>query len=361
MIHAVLVDDERPALRELEFLLKKHPEIWVTGIFDNPLQALESIRQLKPQVVFLDIFMPQLRGIDAASRILEDSPDTDIVFVTAFDNYAIEAFELNALDYVLKPINEARFNKTIERLLERKTAVRQGSAKKLLINSFGRFRVGMAGKDPIRWRSEKTKELFAFLLQYQGQYVSKEEILNKLWTYEDPDKAIKLLYNGVYYIRKALKDGGSDSIVTGSGENYCLKLGAAEWDAADFYRLAEDDMIESLEKMEGLYEGDYLQGEDYLWADIERERLVNIYIKCLVGISKWHTSRKRPDKAEDYLMKAYDKNPYNEDITELLMRLYMETGNKSKAVKHFTAYSKLMRAELGIRPNKKLQELYRLI
>jgi len=84
MIKAVLVDDERPALRGLEHLLKSYPEISISGMYTNPLKAIDEIGQLKPEIVFLDINMPQLKGIDAASRILDSRPDTDIVFVTAF-------------------------------------------------------------------------------------------------------------------------------------------------------------------------------------------------------------------------------------------------------------------------------------
>jgi len=125
MIRAVLVDDERPALRGLEHLLKNYSEVSIIGMYTNPLIAIEEIGFLKPQVVFMDINMPQLKGIDAASRILDLSPDTDIVFVTAFDQYAIEAFEIHALDYILKPISTERLGKTIERMMMKKFGARK--------------------------------------------------------------------------------------------------------------------------------------------------------------------------------------------------------------------------------------------
>jgi chemotaxis response regulator CheB len=81
MIKAVLVDDERPALRGLEHLLKSYPEISISGMYTNPLKAIDEIGQLKPDIVFLDINMPQLKGIDAATRIL-DSSRTRILYLS---------------------------------------------------------------------------------------------------------------------------------------------------------------------------------------------------------------------------------------------------------------------------------------
>jgi two-component SAPR family response regulator len=169
MIKAVLVDDENPALRVLEHLLKAYPEITIAGMYTNPLKAVEEIGRLKPEAVFLDINMPQLRGIDAASMILDASPGTDIVFVTAYDQYAIEAFELNALDYLLKPVTPDRLKKTVERLMKRKPAPRESVARRLRIKCLGRFQVAWEDREPIKWRAEKTWEIFEFLLHNQGR------------------------------------------------------------------------------------------------------------------------------------------------------------------------------------------------
>jgi len=165
MITAVLVDDMRPALRELEFLLKKYPEISISGMYTDPLAAIEKIGEMKPQVVFLDINMPQLKGIDAGSRILDLSPETDIVFVTAYDQYAVEAFEVHAMDYLLKPVAEKRLEKTVVRLQKKFSKAKEKHSLKLQIRCFGRFQMGWEGREPIKWRTEKARELFTFLLQ----------------------------------------------------------------------------------------------------------------------------------------------------------------------------------------------------
>jgi two-component system LytT family response regulator len=364
MIKAVLVDDERPALRGLEHLLKSYPEIAIVGMYTNPAKAIDEIGQLEPEAVFLDINMPQLKGIDAASRILDLSPDTDIVFVTAYDQYAIEAFELNALDYLLKPVTPDRLKKTVERLTMKKPAARETGKRKLKIRCFGRFKVAWEDQEPIRWRAEKTRELFAFLLYNQGRDISKEELLDKLWSEYDPEKAIRQLYNGIYHIRKALGEYGIERALISIDSSYNMKLGPVNYDVRRFYELGKNipaESLETLEEMEALYMGDYLESEDYLWADFERERLEKLYLQCLIKLSAQYIGKKRFDKAENKLIKAYVKNPYEENVTELLLRLYAQTGEKSKAVKHFNKYSKLLEEELGINPPDRFYELCRTV
>ena len=111
---ALLVDDERLARKELRSMLAEHEIIDVVGEAETVAQAAELVRAKKPDVVFLDIQLPGETGFDLLEKI---STATQIIFVTAFDAYAIRAFEVNALDYLLKPINPARLAQAIERLM----------------------------------------------------------------------------------------------------------------------------------------------------------------------------------------------------------------------------------------------------
>ncbi|MGH9936729.1 MAG: LytR/AlgR family response regulator transcription factor [Blastocatellia bacterium] len=110
---AVIVDDERLARAKLRSLLEAHPEIKLAGEADNVASALELINETRPDVVFLDIQMPGESGFDLVNKL--EIP-VKIIFVTAFDEYAIRAFEVNALDYLLKPLTPERLTKAIERL-----------------------------------------------------------------------------------------------------------------------------------------------------------------------------------------------------------------------------------------------------
>lgn len=353
----MLVDDERPSLRVLEILLKDFNDISVVGAFTNPREAIEKIEQLKPDAVFLDINMPQLQGIDAASAILERSPDTDIIFVTAFDQYAVEAFELNALDYILKPVNIERLRKTVERLIKKAAPIHKSSGRRLQIKCLGRFEIAWEGGEPIKWRAEKTKELFAFLMANEAREFSKDELLEALWMDAPPDRAIKQLYNGIYYIRKTLKEYGIARELIGIGSNYCMKLGDVDYDVKRFDALTQSNEKHSLEALQGieqLYVGDYLAGEYYEWAYPERERLSSGYHSLLLSLSEKLLEEKRWSEAENCLLKAYDKNPYDEQTTELILNAYLSAGRNDKAVRHYHQFSELVKKDLNIPPSEKI-------
>ncbi|WP_418791905.1 response regulator [Phosphitispora sp. TUW77] len=362
MIKAVLIDDERPALKGLEYLLRSHQFVEIAGMFINPLEAIEEIAGIKPHVVFLDINMPQMQGIDAASRILDQCQDTNIVFVTAFDRYAIEAFELHALDYILKPISRERLTITLKRVMAKNQIKQQSEGKKLVISCFGRFQMGWFGEEPVKWRTEKTRELFAFLIHHQGRKVSKDQILEQLWPETPLEKAVHQLHNGIYYIRKTLVQYGIDKSLISISGYYSINLGVVEVDVLLFQqcigRVSCNMTIQCLEGIETMYVGEYMEGTDWPWADLERERLFRQYGEVVVRLSKAYIEKKEYAKAEKLLLKVFNRNPYEENITELLMQLYRVTGDKTKAARHFAAYTKLLMEDLGVQPQIKLLNIY---
>lgn len=117
MITAILIDDEEIAVKQLEYLLEQYQEIHVMATFTDPLTALEKIHFYQPNVIFLDIKMPEISGLAVAEEIMRILPETYVVFVTAYDEYALNAFEYNAIDYILKPISLRRIDRTIQKVL----------------------------------------------------------------------------------------------------------------------------------------------------------------------------------------------------------------------------------------------------
>lgn len=115
ILNAVIIDDERLARRELRSLLADFAEISIIGEAENLTEAINLIQTNKPDVVFLDIQLQNENGFDLMEKV---EKDFKLIFVTAFDAFAIRAFEINALDYLLKPVNPERLAKTLERLLE---------------------------------------------------------------------------------------------------------------------------------------------------------------------------------------------------------------------------------------------------
>jgi len=116
-VRAVIVDDERLARRELSFLLQSHPEIEVAGEAGSVKEAVALLEDRRPDLLFLDIQMPRANGFELFERTAVSAA---VIFVTAHDEFAVRAFEVNALDYLMKPVNPLRLRQAIERFLRRR-------------------------------------------------------------------------------------------------------------------------------------------------------------------------------------------------------------------------------------------------
>jgi len=117
-IRALVVDDESLARRNLTVLLRRDPDIGSVAECESGLEAIGEIRKSKPDLVFLDVQMPECDGFDVLELLGRDLPST-IIFVTAYDEYALRAFEAGALDYLLKPFDDARFGRALNRAKDR--------------------------------------------------------------------------------------------------------------------------------------------------------------------------------------------------------------------------------------------------
>src|SRR5882672_2895425 len=118
-LRAVLVDDEQLARDELGYLLGQIGGVEVIGQSGNGVEALTTIDRLRPDIVFLDVQMPGLTGFEVARRMIDGGTASHIIFVTAYDQHAIEAFEVNAVDYLLKPVDPARLEVAVGRARRR--------------------------------------------------------------------------------------------------------------------------------------------------------------------------------------------------------------------------------------------------
>ncbi|MGH9862248.1 MAG: LytR/AlgR family response regulator transcription factor [Candidatus Acidiferrales bacterium] len=127
-ISALIVDDEKPAREELAFLLKSFPEIAVIGQARNGLEALNLIKDKSPDLVFLDVEMPGLDGFAVLRKLVDRKVKLPhVIFATAYDHYAVQAFEVNAVDYLLKPFDKARVGRALARARQLLAAVPGGA------------------------------------------------------------------------------------------------------------------------------------------------------------------------------------------------------------------------------------------
>ncbi|ATQ77642.1 DNA-binding response regulator [Massilia violaceinigra] len=158
MADCVIAEDE-PLLRDalVQLLASAWPELRIVAACDDGGSALEAIAAHQPQVAFLDIRMPGLSGLDVAGVLAEVSPATQVVFVTAYDQYAIDAFERGAVDYLLKPVAPARLAATVQRV---KARLASGTADAgmlaALLRQLGRALPQPARPEPLVWLTAST-------------------------------------------------------------------------------------------------------------------------------------------------------------------------------------------------------------
>ncbi len=216
MIRAILVDDEIPAIERLGKLLKSYDDLEIVGEANDGLAALALIEEKKPDVVFLDIDMPELSGLEVAKTLGTKGPP--IIFVTAYDEYALEAFESSAIDYLVKPVNSSRLDFTIEKMRKSLLKTKDGALDSLMTKfhaggSLLRLAVKMGIKyevfDPNRISAALAKDHYTSLLVDGREFLcddSLESVVSRL----DPNIFIRVHRSAALNVRflKELKREG---------------------------------------------------------------------------------------------------------------------------------------------------------
>ncbi|CAH1197688.1 Protein-glutamate methylesterase/protein-glutamine glutaminase [Paenibacillus plantiphilus] len=372
MMRVMIVDDERLALVNLRKQLEK---VGGTIIVHELLDAESAIQALSMQdldVVFLDIQMPGRDGIALAEVIQSIQPSIHIVFVTGHNEFAIKAFELNALDYLLKPVGLERLKLTVERTRQQispRERIDKGSVKlpeELKLCCFQRMEVEYSGgkREPFRWRTNKAQELFAFLLHRRGELIRKDVLLELLWPEVDYKRGFTQLYTAIYQIRKTLSSIGIKCIVASNEKGYKLEIENVHLDTELWERGVGEappisaETIDHHLKLAEMYSGDYLVDYDFVWAENERQRIRYVWYKHVKEIADWLTNANRLSEAIDLYGRIADRFPHAEQIYFALMKLYLKLGDTALVEQKYEQLRKIMADELGLQPKVEIQEWY---
>ena len=368
MLRAIIVDDEQPAIDLLKILLEGTGMVQCIGEYCKPSEAARDIAILQPDAAFLDMEMPGTNGIRLAEDLLDRVADIDIVFVTAFSHYAVEAFELNAVDYLLKPALQKNVDRAVARLVKRRrlkpTSLPDNAEAK--IHGFGKLEVRRpANGNLLKWRTAKVEELFAYLLYHRGTIVQKGKIIEDLWPECEPNIADNNLHTSVYKLKKNFKENRIDISVTFSGGGYVMEPGPAiDYDVARFEAfIAKEtalntDNVSEFERIAALYQGDYLGGKDYLWCVAERTRLQKYFAYLAKQMARHYMNMSSFSKAEKVLLRSVGYLPYDEDAYELLLKICSLQGDRPAVIKYYETIKTTLRQELGIEPRPSLKRLY---
>ncbi|QJC51324.1 response regulator [Paenibacillus albicereus] len=299
-MRAILIDDEEMALDVLEIRLNEAGGVDVVGKFQQVADALARCGTLRPELVFLDIEMPGMNGLEAAEALRGICPDVEVIYVTAYHHYAVDAFGTAAIGYLLKPVAKDKLLQALARYksLQDRRGIRRyvapgvtgymdppagpaslssaedGAPPPLTLKVLGSMELYSADGRLLTWRTRKTKELFAFLWHHRGQPVYKYAILEHLWPDDPGDRAQKLLHTSLYYLRSLLKAEGCGEIVRYGDERYWIDPSAIRSDLEVLLERVKGGLsAEDGRQAMALYRGDYLETEHYPWADAFRIEL----------------------------------------------------------------------------------------
>ncbi|MBR7794426.1 response regulator [Agaribacter marinus] len=369
---AILVDDEQMAVDFLEHLLKKNSDIDVIDKLTNPLMVRKKVQQLHPDVVFLDIEMPQVDGLELAEQLLSSHPFLQIVFVTAYNQHAVRAFEINALDYLLKPFSIQRLNKTVERLVakvngESKSMSSNNSLNNTLqINVCGSLSLTTSHgeKEVISWRTLKAKELFLYLLHNKEKLVQKSFLIELLWPDLDPEKAYAQLYTAVYHVRNVLKKYPSNFKIINTKEGYTLSTQNITIDIQlwkEKLELAPPMTINSIDRyveIMDLYKGSYLEEHGYWWAENHQLQLEQVWLDYALKIAYFYWKEQSYQEAKKWFKKVCDSHPENEEAHFILLKIYATTNDSINVERHYQNLKEFLHTEFGTKPHTDIRNWY---
>lgn len=249
---AIIVDDEPLSLIYVEKLCLEIPGLEIAGRFREAVSALSFLRRMPVDLVFTDIEMPGMNGIEAVREIRRIRPQTGVIFVTGYEQYALDAFKLDAIAYIMKPCSAAE----LESAVKRASLLLPEEKKRIEIDTFGQFRIQLDGV-PLRLANRKANELLALLVDRQGAVVSMEQATDILWEGRPYDETVKRLYRkAVGYLNQVFHEQNVTFFVSDRGSCHIVP---AEIDC-DYYRLLAGDR-----EATSLFCGEYMS--QYSWAE----------------------------------------------------------------------------------------------
>ena len=358
MYRVILVEDEIFALNYMVRMLKGFKELTVVAVFSSPEEVLYSIDSLKADVAFLDIEMPRMNGIELARRLMEKRHNLQIVFTTAYSKYAVEAFGVEALDYLLKPVNYQDILRVIKRLNKTKkeypkqnssepAALKTESVKPCQVRCFGCFEIKDAKNQIIKWPTKKAEEVFAYFLIHQGSYINKWELLDKFWPDMEEERGLHNLYNTIYRIKQVLKKLTASANIEKINDGYVLKSEGFATDLDTLKSMDDQEFVfseKNLAEVKSIclsYKTPLFGTRDYIWSVSLQENIGRIYKRVCKRVINQFKEREDFEQADEIIRHYVKQHPENEDMMLWWLGILKDwNGRQEKTAEYKTWFNK---------------------
>lgn len=255
----LLVDDEPLILEELEYLCRDEKDVCICGSFGNPADALDYVQNNPVDFAFLDISMPGMTGFELLEKMRGIQKEMQAAFVTAYDQYALEAFRRDACDYLLKPFGRREVAHALDKA-RRILGVGKPKEESVVFRTFGRFDLFLNGH-PVSFSSRKAKELLALLVARKGGMVEMEFAIEMLWENQPFGERSKARFRkAVMNLRNTLRESGALWLIRAERGRLWLEL---EGVVCDYFLLLEGDP-KAARQFQGEFMSEYSWSESYL-------------------------------------------------------------------------------------------------
>lgn len=281
MIRAIVVEDERSIMNLHTLMLQEHGSFEVVGQFASGAEALDGIARVAADVLLIDVEMPGMSGMELAYALLEQGNRVPIVFVTAYKDYAAEAFQVEALWYLLKPVTPLMIEKLYTKV-KRHYAVlsgksEDGAGRQLRVQLFGSTHVRSSAGELVKWPTRVAEEVFYYLFLHVNQVVNKWTLLDEVWPDMEMERATANLHNSITRLRHLFAE-------------YKLKI-RIEWVNQGYRMLIDESLVCDALQLEQLASGKYIGDADTSWiARLGDERILESkgYLWALPIQEKYH-------------------------------------------------------------------------
>ncbi|WP_042478169.1 response regulator [Bacillus ndiopicus] len=364
-MRVLIVDDEPIMLLTMKRMLASIEGVELVGSFQQMNEALTFLRQHEVDIAFLDIEIAEDNGLELAHKLRSHNSDLDIVFTTSHADYAMQAYDVYPLDYMLKPVSKSRLSQTIARAYnKRHRTSEEPMLNRLKVQALGCFEVSSSQQGEVKWISKKSKELFAFLLIHRGKNVGKMKVIEALFPEMPLKNAETYLNTAVYQCRKALSEHGFKEQLITAQEKYRLALDHME---IDFVQLEQGlDLLAQINKnneqaaleLEKQMVGELFEEQSFLWAALEQESLSLLYTTFAKRLAQWLWRCENYSKALEITKKIGKRDGFDEEANQLLLNIYGAMGDKQALHQHYHQYVEMMQREFNLQPSMAMQQLY---
>lgn len=364
----LIVDDEPIMLLAMKRMLSSIESVELIGSFQKVEEAFTFLCHHDVDLVFLDIQIGSDDGIELARKLRLNGIEVDIVFTTSHADYAIQAYDVYPLDYMVKPISKKRLAQTIKRAASKRygstTVSRRPVVNRLKVQALGCFEASSTHQGAVKWISKKSEELFAYLLVNRGGSVAKMKVIESIF----PDMPLKnaeaYLNTAIYQLRKALSIHGFKEIVISGKEKYSLELIHVDVDFIQFEqgvvlltKINGDNEAVAIE-LEKQVEGELFEDQSFAWVTMERENMNILYVAYANELAKWLLSSKKYLEALQIARRIVGRDAFDERANRLLVQILGAMGDKHSLHRYYNQYVQMMQQEMNLQPSTTMQQLY---